>query len=47
MTRNDRHERFSALLAQHQAQILGYILALAMNRDDAEDLFQATALVLW
>lgn len=47
MTAIERHERFSELLAKHQSQLLGYILALVMNADDAEDLFQSTALVLW
>jgi RNA polymerase sigma-70 factor, ECF subfamily len=35
------------LLTRHQAQIRGYILALVRNREDADDLFQTTSLVLW
>ena len=47
MPDNQRHARFSEFLAKTQSQMLGYILALVMNRDDAEDLFQTSALVMW
>ena len=47
MTQQDRYDTFCELLTRYQAQIRGYILALVRNRDDADDLFQATSLVLW
>ena len=47
MSQQDRYDTFSELLTRHQAQIRGYILALVRNREDADDLFQTTSLVLW
>jgi RNA polymerase sigma-70 factor, ECF subfamily len=42
-----RTEQFIELLSSHQRQLLGYIVALVHNMDDAEDLLQQTNLVLW
>lgn len=47
MSQQDRQDMFCELLALYQGQIHGYILALVRNRDDADDLFQTTSLVLW
>jgi RNA polymerase sigma-70 factor (ECF subfamily) len=43
----EQHDMFCELLTLHQGQLHGYILALLGNRADADDLFQATSLVLW
>ena len=42
-----RHDEFVELLAQHRSQVFGYIYALLRNLNDAEDVYQDTALVLW
>jgi RNA polymerase sigma-70 factor, ECF subfamily len=42
-----RTEQFIELLSSHQRQLLGYIVALVHNMDDAEDLLQQTNMVLW
>jgi RNA polymerase sigma-70 factor (ECF subfamily) len=46
----DPHQR-KALFAEHlracQARLLGYLHSLVRDLDDAEDLFQQTAVVLW
>ena len=47
MDQQNRYDIFSDLLTRNQARIRGYILALVRNRDDADDLFQTTSLVLW
>lgn len=47
MNEQDRYEAFCELLALHQGHIRGYILALVRNREDADDLFQKTSLILW
>ena len=44
---SDRQSEFVLLLTQHSSQIFGFILAICMNRNDAEDIFQATSVVLW
>ncbi|MEN6448955.1 MAG: sigma-70 family RNA polymerase sigma factor [Thermoguttaceae bacterium] len=41
------HERFVELLTQHRAALFGYIYALVRRLEDAEDLYQDTALVMW
>lgn len=38
---------FSTLLQQHQSQLFGYIHCLLRDFNDADDLFQQTATVLW
>jgi RNA polymerase sigma-70 factor (ECF subfamily) len=35
------------LLTQHSSRIFGFVLALCVNRSDAEDVFQNTSVVLW
>jgi RNA polymerase sigma-70 factor, ECF subfamily len=47
MSPQERQDMFCDLLALHQGQLHGYILALVRNRADADDLFQTTSLVLW
>jgi RNA polymerase sigma-70 factor len=43
----DRQAEFVRLLAQHSSRIFGFVLALCVNRSDAEDVFQNTSVVLW
>ncbi|MEN1678139.1 MAG: sigma-70 family RNA polymerase sigma factor [Planctomycetota bacterium] len=38
---------FLELLAQHEAQLLGFLCAIVRNHQDAEDLFQQTVLTMW
>jgi RNA polymerase sigma-70 factor (ECF subfamily) len=38
---------FATLLRESRSRVFGYLLALAQNLSDAEDLYQQTALVLW
>jgi RNA polymerase sigma-70 factor, ECF subfamily len=42
-----RYDEFVDLLRLHTNRMLGYLDALLLNRDDAEDLFQETCMVLW
>ena len=42
-----RYDEFVNLVRLHTNRMLGYLDALLLNRDDAEDLFQETCLVLW
>lgn len=42
-----RYDEFIHLLRLHTNRILGYLDVLLLNRDDAEDLFQETCVVLW
>ena len=42
-----QYEAFSALLREHLSPLYGYILSLVHKPDDADDVFQETALVLW
>ena len=42
-----RYEEFVGLVRLYTSQILAYIDALLLNRNDAEDLFQETCMVLW
>lgn len=39
--------QFMELLTLHQTQLYGYIHALVHDADDAQDIFQATSLILW
>lgn len=41
------HDSFVELLTQYRSQLFGYIYALVRRLDDAEDLYQDTALILW
>jgi RNA polymerase sigma-70 factor, ECF subfamily len=42
-----QHDRFVRLLSAHSRQVFGFILTLASNRTDAEDIFQNTSVALW
>ena len=42
-----RYEEFSELVRLYASRMLAYIDALLLNRNDAEDLFQETCIVLW
>lgn len=44
---SDRTEEFVSLLAEHSQEIYVYIFRLTLNRNDADDVFQETNLVLW
>jgi RNA polymerase sigma-70 factor (ECF subfamily) len=45
--RTDRTEEFVGLFAQGQYEIHSYILTLVHNWTDADDVMQATSIVLW
>jgi RNA polymerase sigma-70 factor, ECF subfamily len=47
MDREQQTEQFVGLFAQSQYEIHGYILALVHNWADADDVMQATSIVLW
>lgn len=42
-----RYDEFIDLVRLHTNRMLGYLDALLLSRDDAEDLFQETCIVLW
>jgi len=42
-----RHDLFVRLLSGHSSRIFGFILSLMFNRNDADDIFQETSVVLW
>lgn len=42
-----QQDGFVRLLSAHSRQIFGFILTLAPNRTDAEDIFQNTSVALW
>jgi DNA-directed RNA polymerase specialized sigma24 family protein len=44
---NDRSEEFAQLLSQCEKRLFSYILAIVWNVQDAEDLYQQTAMTLW
>jgi RNA polymerase sigma-70 factor, ECF subfamily len=46
-TNHDRSEEFAQLLSRCEKQLFSYILALVWNVQDAEDLYQQTAMTLW
>jgi RNA polymerase sigma-70 factor (ECF subfamily) len=46
-TNHDPSEEFARLLSQCEKQLFSYILALVWNVQDAEDLYQQTAMTLW
>ncbi len=41
------HDAFVEILSRHRGQLFGYIHALVRRLDDAEDIYQDTALVMW
>ena len=41
------HDAFVEILSRHRGQLFGYIHALVRRFDDAEDIYQETAMVLW
>ena len=38
---------FAEQLVRNQRRVFAYIVTLLSNRDDAEDVFQSTCLILW
>ena len=47
MNQSEQHQQFVDLLVEHQNQLFAYLFAMVHSRDDAEDLYQQTSLVLW
>lgn len=47
MARAEDRERFLVLLGDHEAQLMGFLCAIAPNYQDAEDLLQQTVLTMW
>ncbi len=47
LSSDDFHLKFLNLFTQHRNQIYSYIYSLLPDRDDAEDVFQRTSLILW
>ena len=43
----DDRDSFAEQLVCNQHRVFAYIVTLLANRDDAEDAFQSTCLVLW
>jgi RNA polymerase sigma-70 factor, ECF subfamily len=41
------HEQFTALVSRHHTALMGYVLSLVPNWNDAEDILQQTSVVLW
>lgn len=41
------HDSFVEILTRHRSQLFGYIYALVRRLDDAEDIYQDVALVMW
>lgn len=44
---HQKRSRFADLLRQNQSRLLGYLHALVRDLNDADDLFQQTAVILW
>lgn len=44
---DDLQMKFLHVFTQHRNQLYSYIYSLLPNRDDAEDVFQRTSLILW
>jgi RNA polymerase sigma-70 factor (ECF subfamily) len=40
-------DQFAELLVRNQRRLFAFIVTLLTNRDDAEDVFQSTCLILW
>src|SRR5262249_43093597 len=47
MDSSPQHDRFVELFVRSQGRIYAYVATLLPNRDDAEEVFQQTSLVLW
>ncbi|MEO1498793.1 MAG: sigma-70 family RNA polymerase sigma factor [Planctomycetota bacterium] len=47
LSRAEDREEFLALLSEHEAQLSGFLCAIAPNYQDAEDLLQQTVLTMW
>ncbi|MBN1394413.1 MAG: sigma-70 family RNA polymerase sigma factor [Pirellulales bacterium] len=47
MSDSHSHDAFVELLSRHRGQLFGFIYALVRRLDDAEDIYQDTALVMW
>ena len=47
MTEDQRRAEFADLLRANQGRLYGFIHALVRNLDDADDLFQQSAIILW
>ena len=47
MNQSEQHQLFVDLLVEHQNQLFAYLFAMVHSRDDAEELYQQTSLVLW
>ena len=47
MNEQDRYNAFSELIARYQSGLYAYIFAAVQNWEDADDLYQATCVVLW
>src|SRR5687767_4268119 len=47
MSDHQRKAEFAELLRLHQSRLFGYVHSLVRDLDDAEDLFQQTAVILW
>ncbi len=47
MDQSDHSDRFLELLAEHQAQIFGFLYALICHREDTEDVMQQVVVTMW
>ena len=47
MNQSEKHRHFVDLLVENQNGLFAYLFALLHSRDDAEEVFQQTSLVLW
>ena len=47
MSELSKYQEFSDQLREHYSVVYGFILSLLHNPDDADDVFQQTALTLW
>jgi RNA polymerase sigma-70 factor (ECF subfamily) len=47
MNHPERRTEFAELLRLHQGRLYGYIHSLVRDLDDADDLFQQSAVILW
>ncbi len=47
MDLDDRHERFTRLLIQHEPALMRYILVAVPHRADARDIMQECSVALW
>lgn len=47
VTHDSLHDRFAELFARHQRRIYTYISSLLVKKDEIDDVFQQTCMVLW